>query len=350
MDQFDEYTQEKLDERLALIEKELRDVEGGGGFDAIVSVSKDEQDTIQNLTEMTAKFFRDDGIRRLYTAAQVARVDMKVDLAVIETMRIYRRVLRAATISSFVAYASMTSKFAGGIALSRTLVSCFGLPSVGSRTVYDIIRGTIWGDASHNVTIGFAETLSTIGMLATGGLSGMPVFLATGAINVPLVVPATTRLLLALATDVILVLVRAFKNVTDRCIGQPQIADVQAAAAEYRQLAPEVRRRALAIVPRRNPVKCFRTSAVQVGFSTLLAEYKTLMAGPEIARGSPAAGVDVTEDEREVAADMAEIEECVVASAEVARQALGKRGSRETVGSEETVLSEMTARTSLSAR
>lgn len=298
------------------METELKEVEGGN-FDALVSVSKDDNESIETLTEVTAKFFRDERIRRLYTAAQVARVDMKVDMAIVETMRIYRYVIRTATASAYIAYASTANRLAGVVSLCRVLVECFGLPAVGPKMVYEIIKTTVWRDMD-SATLAFAEGLATVGAVGTVFASGIPVWLVAGSINVPIIVPSTARLLLMLSSDVILLLIRAFKNTSDRCVGQPLVKDVKSAAREYRPLSKEVHARTLQLLPKRNPMKCYKTSKVQQGLMEIIEEYKT-----KVTLEPPSQIVSRADSEMsmsELASEIAEIEENIAVTTKEAKK------------------------------
>ena len=122
----------------------------------------------------------------------------------------------------------------------------------------------------NNLTIFAAEILAGAGLVGTLILSGMPVFLVAGAVNVPLVVPATGRLVLMLACDVILILARAFKECIEHCIGQPQCKHVEKAALAYRGLSKDAHNKIEALVKRRNVVKSFRFEQIGVGFSQVV--------------------------------------------------------------------------------
>ncbi|KAE8442406.1 hypothetical protein EG329_003364 [Mollisiaceae sp. DMI_Dod_QoI] len=207
------------------IESELLDIEGGR-FDAAVGVSidPDDSETIDQLTEETARCFDHEKVRLLYISAQVTRIDLKVDMAIAETMRIYEHTARGALASGFIPGGISTTGIAVSTAVCKYMVTCFGLPTVSAKTVMGIIDAVIWEDMGNNFSVFFAEGLSGTCLMLTlysGGILA-PVVVVPSVANPLVVVPATTRLFLMLAYDVILILVKAFKESTNKCVTQSQ--------------------------------------------------------------------------------------------------------------------------------
>lgn len=189
-------------------------------------------------------------------------------------MKIYRRVLGTVSALTSLPMASSTTRTSSTISIYKEIVQCFGLPTVNYATVFEIVKSTVWDDASHNILIAFGEVAATVGMLATAALGGIPIFLATGAFNFPLVVPATTRLMLMLASDLILILARAFRVSTTTCVGQPSEKDVARAARDYRPVSGEVHKEIFRPMPRTNVVKCFRYNKVRLGLEEIVERFK----------------------------------------------------------------------------
>lgn len=133
----DEYAEDQLLARLSQLQGEIMSVEGGR-FDACVAVSKsefqtktrefsphlllqalrhanpwvpatDDDKSIKFLSQTTAECFSHDRVRLLYIRAQVTRIDLKIDLAMAETVRIYRRVLASSASLTAVPLASSTN-------------------------------------------------------------------------------------------------------------------------------------------------------------------------------------------------------------------------------------------------
>ncbi|KAH9216224.1 hypothetical protein DL95DRAFT_460511 [Leptodontidium sp. 2 PMI_412] len=270
------YAENEYVKRMELIEKELHEIEGGR-FDAAVGISKDDTDTIGVLTETTSSCFNHERLRRFYISAQVTRIDMKVDLAISETIRIYKHTVRGAAAAAFFPGGATTNRITVAAVVCNAIVTCFGVPTVSSETVLAILRSVIWEDIGQNFSLLLAESISTLGLLSTIALGGMPVFLASGLVNAPLVIPATTRLFLMLACDTILILVKAFKASTDRCIGQPLKSDIEKAAYEYRPLSKQVHKQIKKVVPRRNMVKSFQSTRIKKEIEDILADYKNVL-------------------------------------------------------------------------
>ena len=234
----------------------------------------DDDLSIQLLNQTTHDSFNYEKVRLVYVAAQVANIDMKVSCAIIETMQVYRDVLGTAAGLGLIPGAPSSNRTVAATSICRAILKCFGFPTVSPRTVWEIIKLNVWDDLGHNVAIACAEAIATLGLLATIGLGGMPVFLGSGTLNLPLVVPATTRLMLLLATDLILILARAFKEATYTCVGQPGVKDLESAAKWYRPLSVKVHKEILELVPKRNFVKSFRCDNVRLGLEKIVQNYK----------------------------------------------------------------------------
>lgn len=145
------------------------------------------------------------------------------------------------------------------VVICKTIVSCFGIPTVSSKTVQDIINSVIWEDIGYKISVLCAD------------------FLGVGIISIPILVPAVARLFLTLACDVILILVGAFKDSTKKCIGQPLKKDIEVAACAYQQIYKAVHKRIKKAIPRRNVVKSFQANKVKSAFEEIIGEYKALV-------------------------------------------------------------------------
>jgi len=189
-------------------------------------------------------------------------------------MKIYRRVLGTASTLSFIPTASTTNRAGAAVAICKAIIRCFGLPTVNYKTILEIVKNTVWDDAGHNILLVFSEAVATAGLIATMGFGGAPIFLAAGAFNFPLVVPATTRLMLMLASDLILILVRAFRSTATTCIGQPEEKHVARAARDYRHISGDVHRELFNLVPKRNVVKSFRYGKVRLGLEEIVKRFQ----------------------------------------------------------------------------
>ncbi|KAL9010674.1 MAG: hypothetical protein Q9173_004415 [Seirophora scorigena] len=210
---------------------------------------KDDKESIKVLAEETARCFDHGKVRMLYVAAQVARIDLKVDLATTKTMQIYKRVVNSAGGMSLIPMATTTSRVTVRAVVCTAVINAFGVPSVTADTVRQIVKNIIWDDMGGNFKVFFAECTATAGVLGTVGLFGMPVFLAAGAITAPVAIVATAELLLMLSCDLILVLRRAFKDCTHQFVGHPLKKNIEKAALAYREYAPKVHKEIKTLTP-----------------------------------------------------------------------------------------------------
>jgi hypothetical protein len=203
----------------------------------------------------------------------VADLDIKIESAVYEVMRRYRHILASAVGSGFVPTASSANRMAAAITVCKSIISRFGLPSVSADVAVQIAKANVWDDMGNNLCIAFAEGLAGLGILASLVTLG-PAFLAAGAINAPIVVPATTQLYLMLAADLILILTKSFQQRTYRCLSQPSERDLSKAAIAYRRHSKQVHREIKNMLPNWNVVASFRADRVGQNFEKILKQYK----------------------------------------------------------------------------
>ena len=209
-----------------------------------------------------------------YVAAQVTKIDLKIDLAIRETVRIYKHIIRSAAGIGFIPFGTTVNRVTTAVVVCKAIVSAFGVPSVGAGTVQEIVKNLVWDDVQHGPILFIAESIATVGVFGSLILGGMPVFMVAGALNVPLVVPTTARLFLMLACDVILILTRAFKQCADRCVGQPHKRDVEMAAFAYRDISKKVHRKIKDLIPPHNLIKSFQAGRTMTGFQDIVEKYK----------------------------------------------------------------------------
>lgn len=236
----------------------------------------EDHKSIQELTEETARCFDHEKVRMLYIAAQVARIDLKVDLAVTKTMQIYERILKTAGGVSAVPLGNTTCRVTVAVVVCKAVVNAFGVPSVTAATVQQIVKNVIWDDMGRNFRVLTADCIATVGLLGTLSLWGAPVFLAASAVNIPIVIPAMAELVLILSCDAILILVRAFEDCTHQCLGQPLMKDVEKAALAYRQFAKQVHQEIKDLIAKFNIIKVFQVAKIKIGVEKILEKYTQL--------------------------------------------------------------------------
>ena len=234
----------------------------------------DNLDTIRRLNAVTLQNVGNEALRLLYVATQVADINLKVTAAISQVMKVYKSVLATATTLSFIPTAPSTNRTASAISICKAVVQCFGIPTVNYHAIYRIVSYNVWDDLPHNISIALAEGVNALGVLASIAFGGVPFFLASAAVNFPMIVPATTRLMLMLASDLILIMVRAFSVATLKCLGQPQEKDVVDATLYYRSLSSRVHKEILKLVPKSNALKSFRYNEIQKGLEETVDLFK----------------------------------------------------------------------------
>ncbi|KAK1759979.1 hypothetical protein QBC47DRAFT_458153, partial [Echria macrotheca] len=278
-EELEQYAEEQVQYRVEEIKAELASVKGGR-FDDCIAVDKDDEESIQRLTEITAESFTHDRVRLLYIRAQVTRIDLKISLALEETMTVYRRILKSALGVGAMPLASTSNRMAAAISICSAIINCFGLPRVTPEVLFQICKANLLDDLGNNFAVFFAEGLATVALGATILSGGMPFFLIPMVANIPAVVPATTRLFLMLACDLILVLTRAFQESVKRCVGQPLERDVERAAVAYRAYCGRVHDEVRRLV-RRNVVDSFKTERIAAGIRDIVETHRKEMDSGE---------------------------------------------------------------------
>ena len=205
----------------------------------------------------------------------IPHVDLKIDLALAETMRRYKRLIRRTGTNFGLFGATITQKVSTHL-LTKAIINCFGLPTVSSDLALEALKANVSKTLGSNIQLAFAELFSLFGLTGTIFAAGIPVWLITGSINASHIVPTTCRLFLIMACDLTLVLARSFREVTFRSRGQPNEKDVGAAARNYavRGYAQHVHRDIKNLIPRKQVLASFKVEAIQRGVEDIFAKYK----------------------------------------------------------------------------
>lgn len=188
-------------------------------------------------------------------------------------MRIFKQTIKSVSTISCIPLASTTTRVTVAAVVCKAVVRSFGVPSVTPTAVQQIVKNVIWDDMGHNFSVFVAEGIAAVGVLGTVVLLGMPVFLATSVLSIPLIVPATASLILMLACDVTLILSRAFQRCTRQCLGHPLRKDIEEAAFAYRELSKEVHESIKDLVPKSNVFKSFQFDKIKIGYSRIFQKY-----------------------------------------------------------------------------
>ncbi|KAI6896472.1 hypothetical protein KC318_g10053 [Hortaea werneckii] len=286
------YGEQKARERIQQLSNDMVGV-AGARVDGCVAVTIEDPSTIKGLSETAAQCFTSQLIRLLFVRAQSSSIELKLCGAVDEVIRIYSHILRSATGAALIPMGASTNRYSAAIAVCAKVLQHFGLPTISAETAIEVIRAHVWENLGTQFAIVWAESIAILGLLLSVALSGLPIFLATSLINWPILVPATMRLYLMLSADLVLILTRSFKDAADRNIGQPRQQDLLAAAKHYRKYAKDVHAHIGRQVPRRNVLKCYKTTEISRMFRELVESYRVKMLEPE----TSAPSVDYKEEE-----------------------------------------------------
>lgn len=271
-------------------------------------VPTDDAESIKKLTEDTAQCITIDRIRMLYVAAQHNHINLKVDLAIVESQKIYRRIVRSATMAAYAPGGSTGYRKSIPSTACKVMINSFGVRCIDGEVLKDIMQKGVWHylkrDQMYNSKLFLAEALSMVGIGATAAAEGIPIFLVTGAINASMIVPATATFFLLLAGDLVLILTRAFKVCLDRPDKQPTQNDIEAAIIAYTSLARKVHSKIKTLTPPKKFVKTYQYDKIEPSFRAILDKYlrkfvdpvgggaKVSVAGTEAAEMSESDGAE----------------------------------------------------------
>ena len=252
-------------------------------FTILELTAADDKDSLKRLNDVTIENVQNENLRLLYVAAQSADIDLKINYAIIKTMKIYTRILGTGTALGVLPTATSIHLNTSVNSVCKAIIQCFKLPGVSHRTVYEIIKRNLWDDLDHDFSVLTPNSLSAVYLTSTEVLGTA---LTAGLINIPLVVLVTTRLILILASDLILILARAYQETSTNFTRAPataihhhhhppQLHDVENAAGHYRASSSEVHKEILDLVPRGNLMKTYRYNQVRLGLEEILHRWKT---------------------------------------------------------------------------
>ncbi|KAL8881229.1 MAG: hypothetical protein Q9192_007845 [Flavoplaca navasiana] len=163
-----EHAQDEIFKRMELIESEMRSLDGGR-LDA----------SIEDLSKVTMQHVKGEKLRLLNIATQTASMNLKIDAAVKEVMKVYTEALGTpSTAGLAIPTVSLKVRAASATLVCSAIVQCFGLPSVSNQTVLEIMKNTVWDDAGDNVV-----STGTVAGIGSIGVLGGPYAIAAGALN-----------------------------------------------------------------------------------------------------------------------------------------------------------------------
>ncbi|KAI8295616.1 hypothetical protein K4K56_011438 [Colletotrichum sp. SAR 10_98] len=176
-------------------------------------VSKDDQDSIKALIQMTMESFSSPIVSEAMVAAQVPDIDAKMDQAIEKTLKLLRATVAAAGIGLGTGVVSaMTTPTISKLLCQDIAHGSFGIPRASIGDINDVLSGVVWRNLAPFMAMSLSQSFiiwgGAICLTCTTVVGGIP--LAFGA---PLLeAPAAVRMILKCACDLILILDQAFSQ------------------------------------------------------------------------------------------------------------------------------------------
>lgn len=189
-----------------------------------VFVSQDDKASIRTLLHMTMGSVIDDRVYGALVSAQVADLDLKIDLSIDQTVRLLRTEMKSLIFPTVIGPPTLSK------VICETILRCYGLTKAEANQVDAIMEEIVWPNMVKYMAQHITQNLA-IWTLATG--LGAATGLGFGLVAVLpfLEAPAVARVIVKGACDLIIVLDQAF-----RWGGKDLSPDlVRRAATEYRR-------------------------------------------------------------------------------------------------------------------
>ncbi|KAF6817605.1 hypothetical protein CSOJ01_02315 [Colletotrichum sojae] len=193
-------------------------------------VSKDDQDSIKALIQMTVESFSSPIVSEAMVAAQVPDIDAKVDQAIEKTLKLLRATVATAGIGFGTGVIStMTTPTISKMLCQEIAHGSFGIPKASIDSIDSVLSGVVWRNLAPFMATSLSQTVVIWGgalcLTCTTVVGGIPIALGAPLLEAPVAV----RMILKCACDLILILDQAFgqygKGVTKE--------NIRAIAASY---------------------------------------------------------------------------------------------------------------------
>jgi hypothetical protein len=92
----------------------------------------------------------------------VTRIDLKIDLALCEVMRQYKRLIRDITGATFAPLGPTITRKVSTDRVVKTIINCFGLPTVSAAAAIEALKTNVWTTVGSNVALAVAEGVSRL--------------------------------------------------------------------------------------------------------------------------------------------------------------------------------------------
>ncbi|KAK5121572.1 hypothetical protein LTR85_004744 [Meristemomyces frigidus] len=271
--------EEKLRETAGKIEAEVTGIDGGR-VDAVVCVAQDDPQSIAELTEISSSVFKDGKTRLMYIRSQMARPDLKIHMAVYETMRLYKRVVSIAAGTAWLPFGPTGSRQGSKDDICKRIINCFGVKGVDSKKALHLMQSNIRDGVVEGLSMFWAEVFATGGAASLG--VGLPIMPVTYAISAYLITPATAQLYLCTACDLILILAKSFLSASRQNRAQPVLHDVEAATKSFARYAKTIHGLICALVPKKNAFRSFSYGKIRAAFEQIVDEYWKKMVADSV--------------------------------------------------------------------
>ncbi|KAI9730883.1 MAG: hypothetical protein M1834_005601 [Cirrosporium novae-zelandiae] len=209
------------------INKKLQTL-GNHRSSSIVCTSKDDPTSIKDLLGKTLKYIDDNEVRQFCVAAQCCDVDLKVDEAITEALRLYFHAVSAAISPSPIP--SSISTYSMSTTVCAETLRCFGFQKIRPEAIDAIIRNIVWSNI--NWWSSLARNTLNLGLATLCGIFTFGPGAAIGAVGGIFEAVPTAKVIIRCSCDIILILERAFAHAQGDIVWEDSIKRAAEAYAD----------------------------------------------------------------------------------------------------------------------
>ncbi|KAI4661132.1 uncharacterized protein J4E79_004943 [Alternaria viburni] len=176
-----------------------------------IFTSEKDAESIKNLVEVTSSNLKNDQVRAMFSQAQGVLVDVKVEAAIKESLRLYKHAVRTSTVP--LAYSGSVSTTVVAPMIVSAISGIFNFHGISGDIAWRCMANVLVSNTTANVVQLFTQALGSAGAVMVGsGFGAVPgAVLGTGVAAVSIVAaPQFGRALLMCALDTIIILDHAF--------------------------------------------------------------------------------------------------------------------------------------------
>lgn len=236
----------------------------------------DDDDGVKILLSQTLDMILDERVRIFCVAAQVVDVNKKIDSAITECMRLGTHAIRTAMVP--LPFSGLIGTPTVSRIICEHVLQCFGFPKALPEEVEEIMSRIVTGNLRQFMTVTLAQFTVVSGASIGLAVGTAGIGLILGLAGCFLSTPPTARMLLKVATDMILILERSFRY-NGKYVSVKQIED---AAKQYtkimtttfggkeKQLQEHVHDEIDRLLPLKNLTIGFKFSKLRTGFEQIV--------------------------------------------------------------------------------